>query len=96
MVIWGKGRYAGEDDKTINYFIQVGVLQRSSFLSKALRLPKKLDLQRTPFLKSVRHVDIHVICSSMYNVLHQRTLDHNVNHHRRRVLLSAKQILEFS
>ena len=32
---------------------QVGVAQRSSFLSKGLRLPKKLDLQRTPLAKSV-------------------------------------------
>ena len=34
--------YAGEDEKTIKYFIQVGVLWRSSFLYEALRLPKKL------------------------------------------------------
>ncbi len=95
MVIWGEGWYAGEDEKTIKYFIQVGVLRRSSFLSEALRLPKKLDLRRTPLLKSVRHVGIHVIFSSMYNVLHQRTLGRSVNHHRTRVLLSANQILEF-
>ena len=60
-----------------------------------LRLPKKLDLRRTPLLKSVRHIGIHVIFSSMYNVLHQRTLGRSVNHHRTRVLLSANQILEF-
>jgi hypothetical protein len=29
------------------HFIQVRVLQRPSFLSEALRLPKKLDLWRT-------------------------------------------------
>ena len=34
--------YAGEDEKTIKYFIQVGVLWRSSFLYEALRLPNKL------------------------------------------------------
>ena len=61
MVIWGKGRYAGEDVNTIKYYIQVGVMWRSSFLSEALRLPKKLDLRRTPLLKSVRHVGSHVI-----------------------------------
>jgi hypothetical protein len=33
------------------YYIQVGVLQRLGFLSKALRLTKKLDLQRTPLKK---------------------------------------------
>ena len=35
------------------YFIQVGVLRRPSFLFEALRLPKNLDLQRTPLQKSV-------------------------------------------
>ena len=94
-VICGKGWYAGEDEKTIIYFIQVGVLWRIGFLSRALRLPKKLDLQRTPLLENVRHVGIHVIFSSMCNALHQRTLDRSVNHHRTRVLLSANQILEF-
>ena len=79
MVIWGKGRYAGEDEKIIKYFIQVGVLRRSSF--KALRSPLKIDMQRTPFLKSVCHVGIHVIFSSMYNVLHPRTIGCSVNHH---------------
>jgi hypothetical protein len=33
--------------------IQVRILQRPSFLSKALRLPKKLDLRRTPLQKSI-------------------------------------------
>ena len=61
MVIWGKGCCAGEDERTIKYFIQVGGLRRSSLLSKALRLSKKLDLRRTPLLGSVRHVGIHVI-----------------------------------
>ena len=60
-------------NKQWKYYIQVGFLRRSSFLSKASRLPKKLDLRRTPFLESVRHVGIHVIFSSMYNVLHHRT-----------------------
>ena len=32
---------------------QVGVLQRSNFLFEGLRLPKKLDLRRTPLAKSV-------------------------------------------
>ena len=95
MVIWGKGRYAREDEKTIKFSIHVGVLRWSSFMSKALRLPKELDLRRTPLLESIRHVGIHVIFSSMYNVLHQRTLGSSVNHHRTRVLLSANQIFEF-
>ena len=30
------------------HFIQAGVLRRPNFLYEALRLPKKLDLQRTP------------------------------------------------
>ena len=94
IVIWGKGWYVGEDKKIIKYFIQVGVLQRSSFLSEALRLPKKLGLRRTPLLESVHHVGIHVIFSSMSNVLHHWTLGRSVNHHRTRVLLSANQILE--
>ena len=67
----------------------------SSFLSEALRLPKKLDLQRTPLLEGVHHVGIHVIFASMTNVLHQQTLAHSVNHHWIRVLLLANQILEF-
>ena len=46
----------------------------------------------TPLLKSVRHVGIHVIFSSMYNVLHQRTLGRSVKHHWRRVLLSANRL----
>ena len=94
MVIWGKGWYAGEDGKPIKYFIQVGVLRGSSFLSKALRLPKKLDLRRSPLLKSVRHDGIHVIFSSMNKVLHQRTLGCSANQHRTRVLLSANQIFK--
>ena len=84
-----------EKMKDNKIFYQVGVPRRSSFLSKALRLPKKLDLRRTPLLKRVRHVGIHVIFSSMYNVLHQWTLDRSENHHRTRVLLSVNQILEF-
>ena len=63
MVIWAKGWYAGEDDKTIKYFIRVGVLQVKFFLSEAFRLPKKLDLRRNLLLESVRHIDIHVQCS---------------------------------
>ena len=35
------------------YSIQVEVLRRPSFLSKALRLPKKLDLRKTPLQKYV-------------------------------------------
>ena len=61
MFIWGKGWYAGGDEKTIKYFIQVGVFWRSSLLSEALRLSKKLDLRRTSLLESVRHVGIDVI-----------------------------------
>ena len=75
---------------------RVGVLRRSSFLSEALRLPEKLDLHRTPLLKSVRHVGILVIFSSMYNVLHQRTLGCSVNPQWTRLLLPANQILEFT
>ena len=90
MVIWGEGWYAGEAEKTIKYFIQVGVLRRSSFLSEALRLPKKLDLRITPLPKSV------TMLASMYNALQQRTLDRSVNHHYyTRVSLLANQILEF-
>ena len=70
--IYIEGWYAGEDEMTINYCIQVGVLRR---------LPKKLDLQRTPLQKKCRHVGIHVIFSSMYYVLHQRALGRIVNHH---------------
>ena len=95
MVVWGKGWYAWEDDKTIKHFIQVGVLWRSIFLSEALRLPKEIDLRRTPLLKSIRQVGIHVIFSFMYKVLHQMTLGRSVNHHQTRLLLSANQILEF-
>ena len=95
MVIWGKGWSVGEDEKTVKYFTQVGVLRRSSVLSEALRLPKKPNLQKTPLLKSVCHADIHVIFSSMYNVLHRRTLGYSVNHHWTRVLLSANQNSEF-
>ena len=58
-------------------------------------MPKKVDLQRTPLLKSVCHVGIHVIFSSMYNVLHQTTLGRSVNHHRTRVLLLANQVLTY-
>ena len=79
-------------NETIKCFIQVGVLWRSSFLSEALRLPKKHVLWRTPFLKSIHQVGVHVTFSSMYKVLHQRT---SVNHHRTRVLLSTNQILKF-
>ena len=52
MVIWGKGWYAGEDERQLKCSIQVGVLRRSDFLSKALRSPKKLDLRKTPLLES--------------------------------------------
>jgi hypothetical protein len=38
---------------SINITPQVGFLQRPSFLSQSLRLPKKLDLWRTPLPKSV-------------------------------------------
>ena len=87
MVIGRKGRYAEEDEKTINDFIQAGVLRMSSVFSKALRLPKKLDLRRTLLLKSVCHIGIHVIFSSMYNVLHQRTRGRSVrpNPHGRKL-----------
>ena len=61
MVIWGEGWYAEEDEKRINYFIQVGVLRSQSFLYEALRLPKKLDLRRTPLQKKCYHVGNHVI-----------------------------------
>ena len=51
-------------DNNFYFIFQVGVLWRSSFLFEALRLPKKLDLQRTPLLENVCHVGIHVIFSS--------------------------------
>ena len=80
-----------EDNKL---FSQVGVLWRSSLLSEALRLPKKLDLRRTPPSRKCRHVGNHVSFSYMYKVLHQMTLGCNVNHHQTRVSPSANQILE--
>ena len=95
VVICGKGWYAREDEKTINYFTQVGVLRMSSFLSKALKMPKKLDLRRTPPSNKCRRVGNHVIFSSMYKVLHQRTHGRSVNRHRTRVSLSPNQILDF-
>ena len=50
---------------------QVGVLMRPSFLSKGLKFPKKLDLQRTPLaqLKKCCHVDNHVIFSFMLKIM---------------------------
>ena len=72
-------------------FIQVGALRRPSYLSEALRLPKKLDLQRTPLQKKCRHVGNHVIFPSIYKVLHQRTLGCGLNHHWTRVSLSTNQ-----
>ena len=40
MVIWGKGRYAGEDENKMFCFIQVGVLQRSSFCPRLWGCPR--------------------------------------------------------
>ena len=42
-----------ENSPRKKYSIEVGVLRRPSFLSEALRLPKKPDLWRTPLEKSV-------------------------------------------
>ena len=53
--------------RQLNYFIHVGVLKRPSFLSEVVRLPKKLDLRKTPFLKECRNVGNHVVFSSMYS-----------------------------
>jgi hypothetical protein len=57
--IWDVGWYGGQDGSTsfFNFFDekipQVRVLQRPCFLSKVLRLPNKLDLQRTPSNKKI-------------------------------------------
>ena len=95
MVIGGKEDMPEKMKRQSKYVIKIAILRMSSFLSEALRLPKKPDLRRTPLLKSVRQVGIHDIFSSMYNVLHQRTLGCSESHHRTRVLLLANQILEF-
>ena len=54
-----------KDEKTIKHSIQVGVLRRPSFMFEAFRLPKILDLWRTPPSKKCGHVDNHVIFASM-------------------------------
>ena len=61
LVIWGEGWYVGEDEKTMNYFIQVWVLRWLGFLSKALRLSKELHIRRTSPSKKWRRLGIHVI-----------------------------------
>ena len=52
--------------------------------------------ENSPLKNSGCHVGIHVILSSMYNVLQQRTLARSVNQHRTGVLLLANQISKFS
>ena len=64
------------------------------FIVRGFEDAQETWLRRTPLLKSVCHIGILVIFSSMYNGLHQRTLEHTINHHRTRVLLSANQILK--
>ena len=54
----------------------------SSFLSEALRLPKKLDLRRPTLQKKVSPHWHPCHFLSMYNILHQRTLGRSVNHHQ--------------
>ena len=60
------------------HFTQVGVLWRPSFLPKALRLPKKLDLRRTPLQKSVAMLAAMSFFHPCTKFLHQRTLDCSV------------------
>ena len=82
LAIWGINWYGIQDGKyNNNKMPQVGVLQRSSFLSEGLRLPpEKLDLQRTPLTKkNICHVGNHVVFSFMLQTLHQRTFDHSVS-----------------
>jgi len=93
-------RQAGEDEKTIknaSIFNWSWSSPEAKFNSYpwVLRSPKKLDLQRTPLPKSVRHIGSHVIFSSMYKVLHRRTLDCTLNHHWIRVSVFANQISKF-
>lgn len=52
---------------------QDGILWRSSFLYEDLKLPKTLDLLRTPLAKKCL-----LILSSMLGDLHWRSLDHSV------------------
>ena len=60
---------------------KVGVLRRPRFLFKALRLPKKLDLRRTLIQKKCRRIGNLVNFSSIYQILHQKTLGRSVNQH---------------
>ena len=60
---------ANKMENLLNKIPQVGVIQRPSFLSKGLRLPKKLDLQRTHLVKSVVRLATMPIFSSMLEVL---------------------------
>ena len=87
-----RGWYVGEDEKTIKYFTEVRDLQRPSFLFEALRLPKKLDLRRTPLLKSIATL---ATMSFYHPCTKLATKGHSVNHHRTRVSLSANQISQF-
>lgn len=49
MDIQGNGWYGGQNNKENNKEMpQVGVSRRLGFLCKGLRLPKRLDMQRTP------------------------------------------------
>ena len=52
-LVEGRGVVLEKMKRQENSLFKVGVLRRSSFLSKALRLPKKLDLRKTPPSKSV-------------------------------------------
>ena len=79
---------------------QVGDLHRPSFLYEGLRLPKKLDLQRSPLARSVAML---IIISSviMLELLHHTGLGHSINLGRWRThfvaiitLLHSPQILD--
>ena len=47
-------------NKIILFKLELSGVRMSSFFSEALRLPKKLDLHRTPLSESIHHVGIHV------------------------------------
>ena len=88
--------YAGEDEKIIQIFYSIGVLWRCQVsCMKLWGCPRNLTSGESPLLESVSHVGIHAIFSTMYNVLHRRTLGCSVNHHRTRVSLSANQTFKF-
>ena len=46
---------------------------------RGLRLPKTLDLRRTPIAKKCRHVDNHVNFSFMLEVFHHIILDCSIH-----------------